>query len=78
MRLHLLNFISDEDSLMIHESDIEDAEQFDLMDVKLHDHLYLIMDVLLIPRTLSSKAVWFVVENYCQERVLEHETLTVA
>ena len=27
---------------------------------------------------LKEKAVWFVVENYCQERALEHETLTVA
>ena len=57
-----------------HESDIENV--LDFMDVKLHD---LVSDPEYYSfQELKEKAVWFVVENYCQERALEHETLTVA
>ena len=57
-----------------HETDIEDV--LDHMDVKLHD---LVSDPEYYSfQELKEKAVWFVVENYCAERVLEHETLTLA
>ena len=57
-----------------HEADIEDV--LDLMDVKLHD---LVSDPEYYSfQELKEKAVWFVVENYCQERALEHETLSFA
>ena len=58
-----------------HESDIEDV--LDVMDVKLHD---LVSDPEYYSfKELKEKAVyWFVVEEYCQSRVLEHETLSVA
>ena len=57
-----------------HESDIEDV--LDVMDVKLHD---LVSDPEYYSfQELKEKAVWFVVEEYCQSRVLEHEALTVA
>ena len=57
-----------------HETDIENV--LDYMDVKLHD---LVSDPEYYAfQELKEKAVWFVVENYCQERALEHETLTVA
>ncbi len=57
-----------------HESEIE--EVLDQMDVKLHD---LVSDPEYYSfQELKEKAVWFVVENYCAERVLEHESLTVA
>ena len=57
-----------------HESDIENV--LDVMDVKLHD---LVSDPEYYSfQELKEKAVWFVVEEYCQSRVLEHETLSVA
>ena len=57
-----------------HEADIEDV--LDFMDVKLHD---LVSDPEYYSfQELKEKAVWFVVENYCQERALEHETLSIA
>lgn len=57
-----------------HESDIEAV--LDVMDVKLHD---LVSDPEYYSfQEIKEKAVWFVVEEYCQSRVLEHETLSVA
>ena len=57
-----------------HESDIEDV--LDVMDVKPHD---LVSDPEYYSfQELKEKAVWFVVEEYCQSRALEHETLSIA
>ena len=57
-----------------HENDIENV--LDIMDIKVHELVRHIEYYSF--QELKEKAVWFVVENYCQERVLEHETLTVA
>ena len=57
-----------------HEDDIENV--LDLMDVKLHD---LVSDPEYYSfQELKEKAVWFVVEEYCQSRALEHEALSIA
>ena len=57
-----------------HESDIEDV--LDVMDVKPHD---LVSDPEYYSfQELKEKAVWFVVEEYCQSRALAHETLSIA
>ena len=57
-----------------HEIDIENV--LDNYDVKLHD---LVSDPEYYSfQELKEKAVWFVVENYCADRVLEHDALTLA
>ena len=57
-----------------HETDIENV--LNHMDVNPHD---LVSDPEYYSfQELKEKAVWFVVENYCAERVLEHEALTLA